>query len=52
MVLENKKEIEKEKTLTQEMIYLLDIPPKIKAKILSKLNNKPASEYYDLLCQK
>ncbi|EES89477.1 16S rRNA (cytidine(1402)-2'-O)-methyltransferase [Helicobacter canadensis] len=52
VVLENKKETEKEKTLTQEMIYLLDIPPKIKAKILSKLNNKPASEYYDLLCQK
>ncbi len=51
MVIEGKKGGEKERVLTQEMIYLLDIPPKIKAKILSKLNNKPASKYYNLLCK-
>ncbi|WP_297811587.1 16S rRNA (cytidine(1402)-2'-O)-methyltransferase [uncultured Helicobacter sp.] len=38
-----------EKVLTQEMLLSLEIPPKIKAKILAKLKGGSASEYYELL---
>lgn len=51
MVIEGSKKNTHENVLTQEMVYSLDIPPKIKAKILSKINNKPASEYYNALCK-
>ena len=51
VVIEGSKKNTHENVLTQEMVYSLDIPPKIKAKILSKINNKPASEYYNALCK-
>ena len=38
-----------ENVLTQEMLLNLEIPPKIKAKILAKLKGGNASEYYQLL---
>ena len=38
-----------ENVLTQEMLLSLEIPPKIKAKILAKLKGGNASEYYQLL---
>lgn len=41
-----------EKVLTQEMLLSLEIPPKIKAKILAKLKGGNASEYYQLLINK
>lgn len=40
---------QEEKVLTQEMVLSLEIPPKIKAKILAKLKGGNASEYYELL---
>ena len=41
-----------ESVLTQEMLLSLEIPPKIKAKILAKLKGGSVSEYYDILCKK
>lgn len=38
-----------ENVLTQEMLLSLEIPPKIKAKILAQLKGGNASEYYQLL---
>lgn len=38
-----------EHVLTQEMLLSLEIPPKIKAKILAQLKGGNASEYYQLL---
>ena len=38
--------------LSENEIYMLDIPPKIKAKILAKLHNKPVSDFYNSLCEK
>lgn len=41
---------EEQRSLTQEEIYSMDIPPKIKAKILSKLQDRPTQEIYKELC--
>lgn len=38
-----------EKVLTQEMLLSLEIPPKIKAKILAKLKGGSVSQYYEQL---
>lgn len=40
-----------EKVLTEEMLLRLEIPPKIKAKILAKLKGGSASEYYEQLAK-
>lgn len=49
MIIEGREE--ENRTLSQEEIYALEIPPKIKAKILAKLHKKSASEFYNALCQ-
>lgn len=46
IVLEKAPQNPEEKVLTQEMLLSLEIPPKIKAKILAKLKGGNASEYY------
>ncbi|CAM2781589.1 16S rRNA (cytidine(1402)-2'-O)-methyltransferase [Helicobacter burdigaliensis] len=43
---------EHKKSLSEEEIYSLDIPPKIKAKLLSKLQNRATQEIYKELCEK
>lgn len=47
MVLKGCKSETQEKVLTQDALLTLDIPPKVKAKILAKLNGGSASEYYE-----
>lgn len=37
-------------TIGEGEVLLMDIPPKIKAKILAKINGKSVKENYDLLC--
>ena len=41
-----------EKILSEAEVYALDIPPKIKAKILAKMYNQPVSDFYNSLCEK
>jgi 16S rRNA (cytidine1402-2'-O)-methyltransferase len=43
---------EKEKSLSFTEVYSLDIPPKIKAKLLSSLSSKPVKEWYQELISK
>jgi len=43
---------EEEKSLTFTEVYHLDIPPKIKAKLLSSLSAKPVKEWYQELISK
>ncbi|WP_104721417.1 16S rRNA (cytidine(1402)-2'-O)-methyltransferase [Helicobacter mesocricetorum] len=42
---------EEVKYLTQEEVYSLDIPPKVKAKILARITNKSIKEIYEELCK-
>ena len=51
MVIDKSPPSQTEKSLTQDDVLSLEIPPKIKAKILAKINGGKVSDYYHSLTQ-